>query len=268
MTSALTEILGAPRELTIATYNLHKGLSALNRKLVIHEVRERLHSLDPDIVLLQEVQGSHQRRKNRFPDWPLTPQHEHLAGGRLTELVYGLNATHRYGHHGNAILSAYPITEWINRDVSHHRFERRGHLHTKIEVDTWPRPLHCICVHLGLFQRSRSMQVLRLIEIANELVPPDDPLIIAGDFNDWRNQASGLSGQLQEAIGVKEVFESAHGRPARTFPAMLPLFSLDRIYVRGLRVGQPWRLHGDVNGHQWHGLSDHAGLAVRVTPIT
>ena len=45
--------------LTVATYNIHKGLSPLNRKLVIHEVRTRLHALDADVLLLQEVQGEH-----------------------------------------------------------------------------------------------------------------------------------------------------------------------------------------------------------------
>ena len=51
--------------ITLATYNIHKGLSPLNRKLVIHEVRDRLQSLDADILLLQEVQGEHAANEDR-----------------------------------------------------------------------------------------------------------------------------------------------------------------------------------------------------------
>jgi len=41
--------------LKVATYNIHKGFSPLNRRVVLHELRERLHELNADIVFLQEV---------------------------------------------------------------------------------------------------------------------------------------------------------------------------------------------------------------------
>jgi hypothetical protein len=44
--------------LKIATYNIHKGFSQFNRHMVLHELRDRLHELDADIVFLQEVQGA------------------------------------------------------------------------------------------------------------------------------------------------------------------------------------------------------------------
>ena len=40
---------------TVATYNIHKGFTQLNQRMVIHELRERLHGLSADILLLQEV---------------------------------------------------------------------------------------------------------------------------------------------------------------------------------------------------------------------
>lgn len=251
--------------ITIATYNIHKGLSPLNRRLVIHEVRERLHALDADIVLLQEVQGAHTRNSERFADWPDVPQHEHIAEGRYHDIVYGLNASHKHGHHGNAILSAFPVASWTNRDVSHHRFERRGHLMARIEVPGWPEPLTCACVHLGLWQKSRVEQISRLVDFLGESCAPGAPLVVAGDFNDWRARVSGASSVLKRELGLDEAFETAHGRPARTFPAFLPLLTLDRIYVRGLKIEQAARLHGEVNGVHWRGLSDHAGLAVTLT---
>ena len=43
--------------LRVVTLNIHKGLSQFNRRMVIHELREGLRALSPDLVFLQEVQG-------------------------------------------------------------------------------------------------------------------------------------------------------------------------------------------------------------------
>jgi endonuclease/exonuclease/phosphatase family metal-dependent hydrolase len=32
---------------TVATYNIHKGFTQLNRRMVIHELRDRLHGCPP-----------------------------------------------------------------------------------------------------------------------------------------------------------------------------------------------------------------------------
>jgi len=251
--------------LTLATYNIHKGLSPLNRKLVIHEVREKLHALDADIIYLQEVQGAHTRNESKFDDWPSLPQHDHIAEGRYQDIVYGVNAEHEHGHHGNAILSAYPVLDWSNRDVSHHRFESRGHLLARIKVPGWDLPLTCVCVHLGLLKKSRTAQIDQLIELLTEQAPGNSPLVVAGDFNDWRSKRGGVSRALSEGLGLVEVFEEINGKPARTFPAIFPMLTLDRIYVRGLKIEEVFRLHGDVDGVKWRGLSDHVGLAVKLS---
>src|SRR5262245_59315081 len=69
----------AMQTLRVATYNIHKGLSFLNRRLVIHELRERLRTLHPDLVFLQEVHGAHNQHAARFENWPTEPQYEFLA---------------------------------------------------------------------------------------------------------------------------------------------------------------------------------------------
>jgi len=58
-------------------------------------------------------------------------------------------------------------------------------------------------------------------------------VVLAGDFNDWRNKGDR---SLTNALDLVEVFESVRGRSARTFPSMLPMFRLDRIYARGLKI--------------------------------
>ncbi len=238
--------------LKVATYNIHKGFSAFNRRVVLPELRERLCELDADIVFLQEVQGAHARHVERRADYPDGPQHEFLAGERWGHHAYGMNAVYEHGHHGNAILSRFPIVQSVNKDVSAHRFEQRGLLHCEIELKG--RSVHCLCAHFGLFARGRRAQMHELIEHVRQQIPPDAPLIVAGDFNDWRNQ---LSPALSSELGLNDVFHLAHGRLARSFPAALPLFRLDRIYVRGFEV-----LASQVHGGRR--MSDHAALMAQL----
>lgn len=241
--------------LRVATYNIHKGLSFFKRRMVIHELRDRLRALNADVVFLQEVLGNHERYAERHLNWPAAPQYEFLADTMWQEYAYGRNAVYDAGHHGNAVLSRFPITRWDNQDVSTHRFESRGLLHCEIGIPGWSQPLHCICVHLGLFARGRSRQIEWLRQRIEKLVPADAPLIVAGDFNDWhwRHKATH---ELAQPLNMREVFEFVYGAPARTFPAVLPVFRLDRIYVRGFRIGFSHAHHGNV----WARISDHAVL--------
>lgn len=246
--------------LHIATYNIHKGFSQFNRHMMVHELRERLRSLGPDIVFLQEVQGLHLGHAERHHDWPEEAQHEFLAEDVWHAAAYGRNVIYDHGHHGNAILSRFPIQHTHNQDVTHLRFERRGLLHCAVELPGLARTVHCVCVHLSLFARSRRRQMEALAAYVEEIADAGAPLIIAGDFNDWRNSANDL---LARRLGMREVFcGSAGGRPVKSFPAALPLFRLDRIYVRGFHV-ESCAVHF---GPPWSTISDHAALSARLVP--
>ena len=242
--------------LRVATLNIHKGLSQFNRRMVIHELREGLRALQPDLVFLQEVQGVNERHERRFATWPLAPQHEFLAGEDWQH-AYGRNAVYDHGHHGNAILSRYPIVSAETKDVSDHRYERRGLLHCVVTVPGWRRNLHCVCVHLSLHERGRRRQLDAIAGRLEELASRDLPIIVAGDFNDWRQRATRI---LEQRLGMTEVSIARHGRAARTFPSLLPMLRLDRIYVRGFSVvashvhrGAPWSL-----------LSDHLAVSAEL----
>ncbi len=240
--------------LSIATWNIHKGFSQFNRRLVVHELRERLRELDADIVFLQEVQGRHEHHAERHDDWPAEPQHEFLAEDVWANHAYGRNMVYDHGHHGNAILARYPILRAHNQDVTRLRFEKRGLLHCAVAVPKLALPLHCVCAHLSLFNRSRRHQYDALASFIEKNVPPQAPLIIAGDFNDWDGRACEL---LAPRLGLVEVFAGAGARPSRSYPALLPLFRLDRIYVRGLTVKGRAVHHGP----PWAAISDHAALS-------
>jgi len=242
--------------LTVATWNIHKGFSQFNRRLTVHELRERLRALDADIVFLQEVQGQHLHHAARHADWPTVPQHEFLADGVWASHAYGRNMVYDHGHHGNAILARFPILSTHNQDVTRLRFEKRGLLHCALAVPGLPTALHCVCAHLSLFGRSRRHQLDALAAHIETEVPAAAPLLIAGDFNDWRNRAHDL---LAARLGLVEVFAGADARPSRSFPAALPLFRLDRIYVRGLTIEACTTHHGA----PWSAISDHAALSAR-----
>lgn len=245
--------------LHVVTYNIRKGFSPLNGRIAVHELRDALRAVGADLVFLQEVQGLSHRHALRHRNWPEAPQYEFLADTLWSDFAYGRNAVYEEGHHGNAILSRFPILKWDNEDISQSRFESRGMLHCEIDVPGWPSRLHCINVHLGLIAMWRHRQVARLKERIEKLVPPHAPLIVAGDFNDWTRRA-GLP--LRETLGLTEVFEHTHGRPARSYPAALPMLNLDRIYIRGFRVKLA---HVHHNRHS-HRLSDHVALSALLAP--
>jgi len=237
--------------LKICSYNIHKGFSQFNQRMVVHDLRDRLRDLNADLMFLQEVQGMHIGHAKHHPDWPAMPQHEFLADGVWSQTAYGGNAVHRLGHHGNAVISKLPILVADNLDVSLTRFERRGLLHCVLELSDRSR-LHAICVHVSLTDSQRRRQLSSLVELVQQF-PPTDPVIIAGDFNDWRRKAHLW---LTRRLGMEEVFTVLRGHPARSFPCRLPFLTLDRIYIRGLRAIRAEVLHGA----EWVGISDHAPL--------
>ena len=260
-------------KLRIATWNIHKGVSALARRPRVHGIKQALAGIGADIVFLQEVQGRHDLLAIKHASWPSQGQHEFLAG-ESQHSAYGKNAVYDHGHHGNALLSSYPITAVRNHDISDHAFESRGILHCAVTIDT--RLIHCYVVHLGLFGGSRLRQTEALIEAVSASAPNDAPLLIAGDFNDWTNS---LSAHLCARLGVTEVFDrelkasrfgsylrrlSGRGprkAPARTFPAAMPMLQLDRVYVRGFDVIDAKVLFGA----SWARLSDHAPIVTELT---
>lgn len=240
-------------QLKVLTYNIHKGFDATQRRYVLHRIRDAIVALEADIVFLQEVQGEHLHKAKKIPEWTIAPQVQFLAEGIWPHFVYGKNAVYSHGHHGNAVLSRFPILEWSNTDISTNRFEARGMLHVVLKVPGLGTPLHCVCVHLNLLPKSQGRQLRSISEKLLGNVPDDTPLLLAGDFNDWGKKACAV---LAETMNVTETFRSIFGVSPATFPSRLPLLHLDRIYARGLRPLTAQVL----SGSPWSTLSDHAAL--------
>ncbi len=250
----LTELKPAVHAFKILTLNMHKGFSALNRQFVLPELREAVRTLSTDVVFLQEVHGSHKHHAERHDRWPRVPQYEYLADSMWPEFSYGRNAVYPHGDHGNALLSKYPIIRYQNLDVSIGTIEQRGLLHSVLKLPGHDE-VHAICVHLGLRESHRQQQ-LRLLCKLVESFPENAPVIVAGDFNDWRKKADSIL----QSCNLTEVFVETYGKSARSFPARWPLLCLDRIYLRNAKSVNPTVL----STRPWSHLSDHAPLAVEV----
>jgi endonuclease/exonuclease/phosphatase family metal-dependent hydrolase len=244
----------AVNSVSLMTYNIHKGFGLGAVRFLLPKMREAITGLNPDFVFLQEVQGKHRRREKRINAWPDLPQFEYIAENIWPHYIYAKNAVYQSGHHGNAILSKYPFERSENINLSNSNRASRGILHTQLSLNN--RRFHLLCVHLGLFKAERADQCLAVMQRIQDLVPQDEPLLMCGDFNDWRTV---ITQPLFDNLGIQEAFVSLEGRHARSFPAIRPALCVDRIYFRGMKVqdvaclgGKPWRM-----------LSDHLPLYAR-----
>jgi endonuclease/exonuclease/phosphatase family metal-dependent hydrolase len=245
--------------LRVATYNIHKGVRGVGprKRLEIHNLGLGIEALDADMVFLQEVRHFHHGEARRFQrtsfGWPREGQADFLAPEGY-EVAYRTNAVTRGGEHGNALLSRWPLGDIGHHDVSDHRFEQRGLLHVPVHWNG--TVLHAIVAHLGLMHSSRIRQVERLAAFVEAEVPKDELLIVAGDFNDWGEK---LDAPMRACGLARAAVEGSVVRP-NTFPSRVPVFSLDRIYTRGLRC-----LSTTVpRGTAWARMSDHLPLVAEL----
>lgn len=242
----------------VATYNIHKGVQGIGpaRRLEIHNLGHAVEQLDADIVCLQEVRKLNRGEAAFFAHWPALPQADYLAPEGYTA-VYRTNAHTRHGEHGNAMLSRWPVAGHQHEDMSDHRFEQRGLLHSEVLVHGVA--VHVVVVHLGLIKASRVRQLAQLNKFILREIPIHAPLVVAGDFNDWGTTVHSALGQAGLLAFTQQ--------KAPTFPSRLPVVQLDHVYARGL---VPVGLHVP-RGRIWGQMSDHlpliADFELAVDPI-
>lgn len=234
--------------LRVATYNIHKGVQGLGptRRLEIHNLGLAVEAFDADLVCLQEVRSANRREQVHFQRWPEQGQADFLTPMGF-EAVYRTNAVTRFGEHGNALLSRWPVLAQRHEDISDHRFEQRGVLHVALQI--YGLAVHVLVVHLGLIRASRVRQVAQLLRYVQREIPSQAPLLVAGDFNDG-------GARLSDALAVAGLQAWYGDVPQATFPSRLPLVQLDHVFARGL---QPLSLtvpHGRI----WWQMSDHLPL--------
>lgn len=242
-------------KIRILSYNIHKGFNIGNTTFVLEQIRSAMRDIDADILFLQEVLGDHQGLKWRIPDWQTAIQFEYLADTVWPHFAYGKNAVYSEGHHGNAILSKFPIIDWANKDISTNRFEQRGFLKAKIQIPQLERELILSNTHLNLTQSGRNAQASIIIdELKKET---DTPWLLIGDFNDWNKK---ISKRIEEELNVIEAFKHLHGDYPATFPSFMPVLSLDRVFLNKIKVTRAETLRDGI----WKKLSDHLPLFIEI----
>ncbi len=259
----LPPLTGVGGLLRVATYNIHKGVRGVGprKRLEIHNLGLAVEALDADLVFLQEVRLFHKGEARRFDrtwfGWPDQGQADFLAPEGY-EAAYRTNAVTRHGEHGNALLSRWPLGDVGHHDVSDHRFEQRGLLHVPV---AWNGvPVHAVVVHLGLVHASRLRQVQRVADFIARVVPPNEVLVVAGDFNDWGEKLDGAMAEFGLQRG-----QPAQGRASAraSFPSIAPVFALDRFYLRGLQC----RSLSVPRGLAWARMSDHLPVVAELEPL-
>jgi endonuclease/exonuclease/phosphatase family metal-dependent hydrolase len=208
--------------LRFATWNIHKGIGTDGCYRPDRTI-EVLRALDADVVCLQEVdecvpRSNWHRQASLIAD---ALGYEHVA--------LGLNVRVRGGHYGNCTLSKRPIRSVRNIDLTVPLKKRRGGLVTTIEAKDG-REWVVANVHLGLMHLERRAQLRNLLSQVLRGAAKDDPVVVAGDSNDWRNLlVPGIASQY--GFHLARLPDHRAGGPA-TYPSRRPLTALDKILYR------------------------------------
>ena len=201
-----------PECLRIASYNIHRCRGGDGRVEVARIARVILET-GCDTVGLQEVSnqpgGGHD-----------SMQLDSLARATGMSALAGHTIVHHTGHYGNALLTRRPVLAVRRHELSFKGCEPRGALEVDLEVGG--RRLRVLVTHLGLRPDERRYQVRKMLRLLHD-IPHGDPVVVLGDINEWLPLGRPLR-WLHGMLG--------HAPCERTFPARLPLFALDRVWVR------------------------------------
>jgi len=209
-------------KLRVLSYNIHKCIGGVDRRYEPGRVVDVIRALDPDVVMLQEVDAGVTRSRR--------DKQVELLGDELgmPHRTWYPNVDVRGGgQYGNALLSRYPIIESTNIDLTLRFKKRRSALHGVVRVrhDEVDRTIHVFNMHLGLARYERRRQLDRFLESHPfSHLHHDTPVVVGGDLND-------VYGGLGELL-VPAGFRGVERRPL-TFPAWGPVRALDAIFVRG-----------------------------------
>jgi endonuclease/exonuclease/phosphatase family metal-dependent hydrolase len=208
--------------LRVLSYNIHKCIGGVDRRYAPARVAEVIKNLDPDVLLLQEVDHD-VPRSNRDRQVDLLGD---MIGMRYRSWFPNVDVRGG-GYYGNAILSRYPLVETTNIDLSIRFKKKRSVLHGVVRVrhDDIDRTVHVYNMHLGLARFERRIQIGKFLDSHPfASLHHETPVVVGGDFND----VYGGLGELLHPAG----FRGIERRPL-TFPAWGPLRALDAIFVRG-----------------------------------
>jgi len=191
----------------IASYNTHGGVG-IDRRYAPERIAGVLAELGADIIALQELQARDAGLDMLALLGDATGYHA-IAGPTLRLAD---------GHFGNGLLSRYPVVSTRRIALAVGRREPRGAIDAIVDCNG--AHLRVIATHLGLARGERREQIAGLLGAIRG--GPALPTVLLGDLNEWflhRRALRHLHAHFGEA-------------PARaTFPSLLPLLALDRVWM-------------------------------------
>ena len=193
----------------LATYNIH-GCVGNDGRFDVDRIGRVLRELDPDVLALQEVEHH---------DVDGLDLLEYLASHSGLTPIAGPTLFKRRRAYGNAVLTRLPIEAVRPVDLSLPGREPRGAL--DITLGCGEISCRVIATHLGLQPGERRTQIRALLALLDR--HESDVAVLLGDLNEWL-----LWGRPLRWLH-RHFSPSPH---LRTFPSRLPLFALDRIWVR------------------------------------
>jgi endonuclease/exonuclease/phosphatase family metal-dependent hydrolase len=226
--------------LSVLTYNVKKSKGHRGSTPTPADIAKHIATQHCDVVLCQEVaevKGEHKGAHCCQIADELHMDHD-----------YGANACYEKGSHGNATFTALPVVDRININVTLSPFEHRGVLHSIVEVEKGVN-CHFFNMHLGLTTGQRRKQIDLILSYIEENLPSNDPVIIAGDFNDFDGMLRRKFKAMQNFEGISEHL----GNARKTWPSHKPKFQLDHIMFRHLELVNTQVVTED----NTHCLSDH-----------
>lgn len=195
----------------IATYNIHKSVG-LDRKRNPKRILDVLNEVDADLVFLQEVDRRTGKRETTISS-ALLSEHTDYQAAEINIREHSL------GWHGNVILARKNIQIKKAWRIELPTLEPRGAVAADIVVDNIT--IRCVGAHLGLVPQTRNMQVKKIVEELDRQ-PLQSPVIVAGDFNEWR-KTKGCIRHFGDGFLALD--------PKPSFYSALPFMALDRIVI-------------------------------------
>jgi endonuclease/exonuclease/phosphatase family metal-dependent hydrolase len=202
----------------LISYNIHKGIGGRDRQYRLDRIIGVLREEEPDVVCLQEVDRN--VRRSRFDHQPRLLSEGLGLEAMLDQLVFPRGE----GGYGNLILSRWPFARTEQLSIRKGRRKPRGGQIAVVETGAGPLVLgHW---HLGLNEKERHWQAARFL--SHPIFSSGLPSLVAGDSNDWRDT-------LERGPFARHWFRQVTWPPARfrSFPAYLPMASLDKVFTRG-----------------------------------
>lgn len=230
----------------LLSYNIHKGIGGRDRRYRIERIVEVIEEENPDLICLQEVDRD--VRRSRYHHQPKLLAESFNSADSL----YQMNVHLKRGGYGNLILSRWQFQQHHQVSLRFNSKKPRGA--QMVVVDSPEGPFHLVNWHLGLGERERHWQVNHLLTHHLFRKSADLPTLIAGDFNDWRNT-------LADRTFASHGFQHATAPISRfrSFPAYMPMGSLDKAFFRGEFDIRHARV---VRSKQAKTASDHLPLVV------